>query len=71
MFLGLPDLVALLPHFWFLLRLGEQMLPLGSESLPPTQNDMKIDVLSSHIVHAIAGQFIKIEGIITKTKQIK
>ena len=42
------------------------MLPLGSESLPPTQNDMKIDVLSSRTVHAIAGQFIKIEGIITK-----
>jgi len=49
--------------------LGEQMLSLGSESLPPTQNDMKIDVLSSHTVHAIAGQFIKIEGIITKLNQ--
>jgi hypothetical protein len=49
--------------------LGEQMLSLGSESLPPTENDMKIDVLSSHTVHAIAGQFIKIEGIITKLNQ--
>ena len=30
---------------------------------------MKIDVLSSYTVHAIAGQFIKIEGIITKPNQ--
>ena len=47
------------------------MLPSVSELLPSTQNDMKIDVLSSHTVHAIAGQFIKIEGIIDKAKPFK
>ena len=51
--------------------LGNQMLPSGTESLSSTQNDMKIDVLSSQTVHAIAGQFIKIEGIITNLNQLK
>jgi hypothetical protein len=59
-------LTCVAPSLLVSAALGEQMLPSGSESLPPTQNDMKIDVLSSHTVHAIAGQFIKIEGIITK-----
>ncbi len=43
--------------------------PASAESLSPTQNNMKIDVLSSHTVHGIAGQFIKIEGTITKLNQ--
>jgi len=48
---------------------GNQILPSGSESPPSIQDDIKIDMISSRTVHAIAGQFIKIEGIITKLNQ--
>src|SRR4029078_4144739 len=48
---------------------GNQILPSESESLPSIQDDIKIDMISSHIIHAIAGQFIKIEGIMTKLDQ--
>jgi hypothetical protein len=48
---------------------GKQIISSGSESLPSIQDDIKIDMISSRTVHAIAGQFIKVEGIITKLNQ--
>jgi len=36
-----------------------------SRTMPSLPNDIKIDITSAHRVNGIAGQFIKIEGIIT------